>query len=200
MSKRVLVAYATRAGSTIEVAGAVADSLRERGFEVDVEGVKAEPSVAGYDAVVIGSAIRFGGWLPEAIYFIRANQKALRKLPVAIFTVHILNLGDDEDSRSNREAYLSAVRPLVAPVAEAFFAGKGDLARLNIFERKIFEVVGAPVGDLRDWKKVRGWAEEILETGEKDEDTTHDQLADNADRGPAAAGGKRRRRRQPPGR
>jgi menaquinone-dependent protoporphyrinogen IX oxidase len=36
MSERILVAYATNTGSTTEVAVVIGDTLRERGYEVDV--------------------------------------------------------------------------------------------------------------------------------------------------------------------
>ena len=57
------------------------------------------------------------------------------RVRVALFTVHMLNRGDDEISRRNREAYLDAVRPLVQPVAHVFFPGKIDPERLSLFDR-----------------------------------------------------------------
>ena len=123
---------------------------------------KKKPRIDGSQAVLIGSAIRFGQWLPEAVEFVKANQQALSKVPVALFTVHIMNLGDNEQSRSNRLAYLNAVRPLLNPVDEVFFPGKGDPAWMSLVERLISRMVGAPVGDFRDWEKIHGWAQTVL--------------------------------------
>jgi hypothetical protein len=66
MKKRILVAYATRAGSTAEIAQAIAETLTARGYAVDVRPVKEKPSLDGCAAVVLGSAVRMGAWLPEA--------------------------------------------------------------------------------------------------------------------------------------
>ena len=66
MNDRILVTYATRAGSTAEVAAACAETLAARGYAVDVKPVKEKTQLTGYSAVVLGSAIRMGDWLPEA--------------------------------------------------------------------------------------------------------------------------------------
>lgn len=157
MNKRALVTYATRAGSTTEVAAAIAETLSARGYAVDLRPVKEQPSVAPYAAVVMGSAIRMGNWLPEAVEFIKANQAALNALPTALFTMHMLNGGDDEASRAARAGYLKAVRPLLNHVEAVYFAGKFDFSRLSFLDRTIAKMVKAVESDHRDWAKIRGW-------------------------------------------
>lgn len=73
MNKCILVNYATRAGSTAEIAAAIAETLSARGYAVDVKLVKEKPVLDGYIAVVPGSAIRMGNWLPEAVDVVKAN-------------------------------------------------------------------------------------------------------------------------------
>jgi menaquinone-dependent protoporphyrinogen oxidase len=60
-----LIAYATRAGSTAEVAVFIGERLSERGLAVDVGPVQHLSSLEGYDAVIVGSAIRVGKWQGE---------------------------------------------------------------------------------------------------------------------------------------
>jgi len=162
MNKRILITYATRTSSTSEIAAAVGETLGGRGFSVDVKPVKTNPSLNGYDAIVLGSAIRMGSWLPEMVDFIKANQFVLNTLPVSLFTVHILNTGDDETSRVARHAYLNNIRPLVKPVDQVFFTGMIDLEKLSLLDRMMVKMVKSPIGDYRDWNKIRGWAEGIL--------------------------------------
>jgi menaquinone-dependent protoporphyrinogen IX oxidase len=50
MSSLVLVGYATRYGSTQEVAEAVATTLRECGLEVDIQPLSKVRTLAGYSA------------------------------------------------------------------------------------------------------------------------------------------------------
>ena len=56
MSSVVLVGYATRYGSTQEVAEAVAATLRENGHAVDIQPMREVRTLAGYSAVVLGWA------------------------------------------------------------------------------------------------------------------------------------------------
>lgn len=162
MNKRILVAYATRAGSTAEVAAEVGSTLSQRGFLVDVKPVKEVQALEGYQAIVLGSAVRMGNWLPEMVDFVKAQQQRLGALPVSLFTVHLLNLEENEASRAARQAYLQAVRPLLRPTEEAYFAGKMDFSRLSFFDRMVAKLVKAVETDRRDWNAVRAWAETVF--------------------------------------
>jgi menaquinone-dependent protoporphyrinogen oxidase len=161
----ILVTYATRAGSTVEVAEQIASVLGQAGATVALRPVKEVHDLRGYSAVVIGSAIRMGSWLPEAVDFVKKNQARLREIPTAFFTVHMLNRDDSEKSREAREAYTHAVRQMVIPNVEAFFDGKMDYARISFLDRTIARAVAKSTnsqeGDYRDWDKIRDWAEEL---------------------------------------
>ena len=74
MNNRILITYATRTGSTAEVADAIGEVLASRGFVVDIKPMKEKPSLDRYNAVVLGSAIRLGSWLTESLDFIKENQ------------------------------------------------------------------------------------------------------------------------------
>jgi len=162
MTQKTLVAYATRAGSTAEIAAAIGQTLAERGFSVEVKPVKKVSSLQDYQSVILGSAIRMGSWLPEMMDFIKKNQPALNSLPAALFTVHMLNAGDDEASRAAREAYTAPVRALLPHAPEAFFTGLMDFSRLSFLDRFIASMVKAVESDQRDWEKIRAWANAIL--------------------------------------
>ena len=157
MNQRILVTYATRAGSTAEIAAAIGESLAARGYTVDVKPVKEKPDPAAYAAVVLGSAIRMSGWLPEAVEYVKAHQAVLAGLPVAIFTVHLLNTGADDASRAARAAYLAAVRPLLPDAEAVYFAGLMDYGRLSFLDRTIAKMVKVHEADHRDWAAIRSW-------------------------------------------
>ena len=160
MNKRILVTYATCNGSTIDVAATIAESINTNGIVVDVIPIEDRPQVEDYQAVLIGSAVQYANWLPEAVDFVKSNQEAINRLPVALFCVHIQNTGDDPTSRQNRMAYLDKVRPLVQPVAEGFFAGKFDRrAAAMLLPRWVAPFV--PPIDMRKWDKMRAWAESV---------------------------------------
>ena len=162
MNDHVLVTYASRAGSTAGIAEAIAVALRKRNIGVTIEPIKENPDVTGYQAVIIGSAIRQGKWLPEALKFLKVNQAALMRKRVALFTVHMLNRSDDAVCRQRREAYLDDLRPLVLPVAHDFFPGKIDPQSLSLIDRLLLRTLPAPQGDFRDWDKIDSWTQELV--------------------------------------
>jgi menaquinone-dependent protoporphyrinogen oxidase len=162
LNKRLLVAYATSAGSTVDVAAAIGESLGNRGFAVDVKPLKDDPDPGGYHYVILGSAIHGANWLPEAVQYVQKHQSVFKQKAVGLFCVHIMNLGEDEKSRKNRLAYLNAIRPLVNCQAEAFFAGRADMINQSSFAQWIYRFFKiGPEGDCRDWNKIRGWADSL---------------------------------------
>ncbi|MBA7710139.1 hypothetical protein ES703_119071 [subsurface metagenome] len=60
---KVLVTYASKYGSTAEVAEKVAEILRSKGLEVDLSRAKAVADISSYDAVILGSPFRAFRWL-----------------------------------------------------------------------------------------------------------------------------------------
>ncbi len=160
--KKALVAYASKAGSTGEVAEAIAETLRGKGLAVDVRQVKHVSDVGGYQAVIVGSCIRMGGWLPEAVNFVEKNQAALNAVPTAFFQVGAGLKEDSAETRKEAEGYLDKVKAFVQPVKVGLFAGKVDFSKLSLFDRLISNMVGSVEGDWRDWDAIRAWAGSAL--------------------------------------
>lgn len=161
MSKKILVAFATKLGSTIEVAQVIGNIISQNGAAVDVKPIKEISDISGYDATIVGSAIRMAQWLPEATDFIKKHQSQLNKKSTAIFSVHILNLDNDPESQQERLAYTKSIKEILSPKAEAFFAGKIDQSQLSFFERLLFKMIKSPEGDFRNWEAIRNWAAKV---------------------------------------
>ena len=158
MSQKVLITYATKLGSTTEVAHAIGKTISEKGIAVDILPIEEVAGISSYSIVIIGSAIRMGSWLPEALNFIEEHQDALNKVSTKIFCVHILNQGHEPESQKERATYTAPVRAIINPEDEAFFAGKIDPSQLKFFERLLFKAVKSPDGDFRDWDAIQSWA------------------------------------------
>jgi menaquinone-dependent protoporphyrinogen oxidase len=155
--QRILIAYASATGSTAEIASELGKTISQARFRTEVKPIREQPALDGYKAVILGSAVQHGKWLPEAIEFVKTNRQSLQRNPVVLFTVHIQNLGDDEASRRNRRAYLDEIRPLLQPVDEAFFAGRFDRrGAQRMLPGWLARFV--PTIDLRDWEKIQAWA------------------------------------------
>jgi len=161
------VTYATRFGATQQVAEAIAETLRGKGQQVDLLPIEEIASLEEYQAVFLGSAVNYGAWLPHAVKFVKAKQEAFKDIQIALFTVHITNLGRDEGSRRNRRAFSKEVRDLLNPIDEAFFAGKFDRRSARELMPK-WAAWLVPTIDLRKWDRIRDWAQRVLDKIETD--------------------------------
>ena len=159
---KILVAYATKAGSTAEVAAEIGRVVESKsGCKVDVHPVGKLKEVSGYDTVIIGSAIRAGKWLPEATKFVEKQRDALSQVPVAFFTVCLTLSEDTEENRREVAAYLDPVREVLQPVDVGLFAGVMDYSKLSFLLRLMMKKMKSPEGDFRDWEAIRAWAGQV---------------------------------------
>jgi len=158
----VLVAFATRYGSTQEVAEAVAATLRERRLEVDLRPAREVRSLEGYSAVVLGTALYMFRLHKDARRFLTRHREALSKRPVAIFAMGPFN--NDERDWQGVRAQLDkelAMFPWFAPVAHEVFGGKFDPAKLRFPYNLVPYLKRLPASDIRDWTAIRAWASSI---------------------------------------
>jgi menaquinone-dependent protoporphyrinogen oxidase len=167
MSNPILVTYASRAGSTAGVAEAIGQTLAETGTQVEVRPMKEVQDLTPYVAVVAGSAIQGGAWLPEAMTFMRAHRAALTRKPFAAFSVCMtLSMLRADTYRQGVVRWLEPVRALVTPMSEAHFAGALDVSKIPSFSDRLkFRLSVAfgvwKEGDHRDWNAIRAWARDL---------------------------------------
>ena len=186
--RRALLVYATRHGSTGEVADAVAEELRAAFAEVDVHEARSAPSPAGYDAVVVGGPMIMG-WHKEARKYLKRHRGELGDVPFALFVTAASLTEDGVDavegmpiakdrwlvkkprnadklSRKERYAlprhYVGDILKDCAPARPrgvAVFAGSLDLTKMNLLEKLfVLLVIGATPGDGRHYEFIREWA------------------------------------------
>jgi len=161
---RILIAYASRAGSTGEVAEAIAEVLCQEDLAVDLRLAQNVSDVSAYRAVVVGSAIYMGRWLSEAVDFLEAHRDALSRTPVACFTVCLTIKDDTDENRRTVAAYFDPVRervPEVRPRDVGLFAGSLQGDNLSALYRLIVKTMDMPEGDYRDWTSIQAWAQKL---------------------------------------
>jgi len=186
--KPILVTYATMAGSTAEVAQAVAEEIEQSGRPADVLPISEVRDLDGYAGVVVGGPMIMG-WHREARGFLKRNRRALERIPLAVFVLAIsltetgeravdgLPIVVDEalpkapatpGRLSFRERYaqlsryvgpiLAAARP-ARPVSVGVFGGRLALGGLPWWATLFVAlIIQAPGGDRRNWEAIRAWA------------------------------------------
>lgn len=157
-TKSILLVYATRFGSTQEVAEAIATELRKDGLRAELRPMQDVRLLDPYDAVVLGAAIYNAKWNVVAHQFVSQHEDVLSQLPVAIFTLGPLSASDAAKRNSRRQLDNELAKyPWLRPVAVEIFAGKYDPSKpgLNFFERFL------PARDYRNWDAIRAWAKAL---------------------------------------
>ena len=163
MNDKILIAYTTNAGSSREVAEAIAGELEKHGAAADIRRLEEIEDLSPYKGVVGGPMIM--GWHRGAVKFLKKHQMALRTLPVVYFftAMSLTRTGETQlngvpvrvdpnlakapknPSRlSYRERYATVERylgpvlrsvPSVRPVSVGFFGGKLDFFKLKPLQR-----------------------------------------------------------------
>jgi len=152
----MLVAYASKHGSTQEVAEAIAGALRELSHRVDLRPADEVKDISSYDAVVLGGSLYMGRWHREARRFLRRHREQLAAGRVAIFALGPLHDTEQELAGSRRQLDRALGKvPDVKPVSVAIFGGRIDPGELR------FPFSRMPRSDARDWDAIRMRAERL---------------------------------------
>jgi menaquinone-dependent protoporphyrinogen oxidase len=158
---RILVAFATRKGSTAEIAQAIGKELQAAGHMADAIEIAKVVSMQGYNAAVVGGPMYMGRIDGSVGKFTKRHYPDLARLPVAGFVVCLAAATKDQEGIARAEKALHAALSPIQPVAEAVFAGKLDPEKLSWLQRWMIRKVESPVGDFRDWTAITSWAQEL---------------------------------------
>ncbi len=161
----MLVAYASRYGSTKEVAERIAAQLHKRGNRVELCAVDRVDGLESYDAVVFGSAVFNQRWMPEGEEFVRSQLGALCGCPVWLFSVG--TFGDRKrviGALMKREPKgIREIAQTIRPRDYRVFAGVIDRHQWPFFSRLFYYALGGRLGDNRDWPDIEAWADGIAQ-------------------------------------
>jgi menaquinone-dependent protoporphyrinogen oxidase len=165
MNTKVLVAYASKYGSTREIAETIAEDMRENGIMVDLSSADQVSALQDYNAVVLGSAIYVGNWPKSAVSFLKGNQETLKGIPVWLFSSGPSGEGDPVQLVDG-VLYPQSLKSLIEeinPVDITVFHGDINLSKINTMEKwAIKNVVKKPFGDYRDWKSIEKWTNTVM--------------------------------------
>lgn len=167
MQIKVLVGYASKYGSTQEVAEAIATTMREKGLVVDLKPVREVKTLEEYTAIVLGAPLYMFHWHKEARDFLSRHREALTKRPVAVFALGPLN-NEEKDWQEIRAQFDKELAkfPWLTPIAVELFGGKFDPEKLRFPDNMITILPASPLHktpaiDVRDWTVIRAWASKL---------------------------------------
>jgi menaquinone-dependent protoporphyrinogen oxidase len=162
---KVLIAYATKYGSTVEVAEAIAKTLEGEGVETDLRDARSVGDLRGYRAVVFGAPLYNARMLRAGRRFLARHQRELAGMPVAVFALGPLGTSEKEIATTQKQfdRYL-AHRSEIRPVSTALFGGVIDQSKLR-FPDKLAPPLRPlfPFTDVRDWDAIEAWAAALVD-------------------------------------
>ena len=161
MTQRILVAYASRYGSTVEIAQAIGKTLSGDGADVDVLNLAEVADPSTYDAAVVGAPIYSSDWMPEASEWVKANGDAWKGMRTACFVVSMRLRENTPEIREVEEALIAVEKVILQPVSVGLFAGALDYSKLSMLVKLQIQSKDLPEGDFRDWDAIRAWADEV---------------------------------------
>ena len=161
----MLVGYASRFGSTRDIANRIAGAVRTNGTDVDLHSVDEISDIDHYDAVVFGSGVYDGSWTAEATALMRRHAAALARKPVWLFSVG--SFGDRHPivggliKKEPKE--INEFEQTLHPRDYRVFAGVIDLEHWPAWGRLLFKALGGRAGDNRPWPDIDAWAQKIAQ-------------------------------------
>jgi menaquinone-dependent protoporphyrinogen oxidase len=159
----VLVAHASKRGSTAEIAEAIAGCLREHGHEVDCLPVDDVPSLADYEAVVIGSAVYMKRWRGDARRFLRKHADELARMPLWVFSSGPVGDPAKDDPNWMESKGLARTADRLGARDRAVFGGRVPDDPKGPLERSMAEGIPPQFKDRRDFDAIRAWAAQIAQ-------------------------------------
>lgn len=156
MAADVLIVYASKRGSTEQVARRIGEVFRAHGLSTKVERAAEIRDLQGFRAVVLGGSIYFGRWHRDARGFLHRHRAALESLPLAVFALGPgkATAEDFAASRKQLDEALAKAEGTV-PRAVAVFGGAVDPEKLR------FPLSRMAKTDIRDWEQIHAWAGEL---------------------------------------
>jgi menaquinone-dependent protoporphyrinogen oxidase len=158
---KVLVAYASKRGSTAEIAETIAATMQRGGVEVTLAPAEEVESLDRYDAVVLGSAVYMKRWRGDARHFLRKHRRALRQLPFWVFSSGPVGDPDGDDSNWTEPPKIVAKVEEMGARDHVVFGGRLPLEPKGMVERAMVEGTPRELRDRRDWAEIRAWAAAI---------------------------------------
>ncbi|MFI7341277.1 flavodoxin domain-containing protein [Streptomyces sp. NPDC050085] len=162
----VLIGCAGEHGSTVEVAERICARIAARGHPVDIQRFDKAPALDGRTAVVLGSAVHDGAWLPVAAGFVRDHRAELAGMPVWMFSVGMTGALRGPARRLAERGEQQPVAELVELIAPRGYRRFSGVVRPDHFGRGgrlMFTLGGGRYGDFRDWPAIDSWADTIAD-------------------------------------
>ena len=175
--KKVLLLFGSRYGTTKDTSEKIRDNLAEKEIEVNLVDIdKGEPSLSGFDGVLIGTGIKMNMWTKKIKKFIKKHKNLIdsRRFKFGFF-INCGTASEKEKIKEAKEKYIDKKMQEIGlnfDIADAFgpIYDFSDTSALSNITKKImkaglkdegWEQVDDILYDLRDMDQIQKFAEDF---------------------------------------
>lgn len=161
---KILIAFASKYGSTRETSEFIKKLLEEKNHTVEVKDV-SEVDNLNYDFVILGSSVKIGKILPEAKNFLKKFADDFTNVKSTFF-IHCVSAKEESiENQKEIKNFVDPVKEVMKPVSEpGIFAGKVDYSKIAWIWKKMAKVDKTgkmEEGDFRNWDEIKKWVNEL---------------------------------------
>ncbi len=167
MGASIVIAYATRAGSTAEVAESIDATLREFGLWADLMPVSRVESLQGTTALILGTPLYMGSFPKDFHKFAVRHRSWLEMRSPWCFVLGPTRTDTADFEAAQEQAAKQLARySWIKPAEVKIFGGRWDSELLpfpfSLLRRlPLNPMKKIPGSDVRDWDAIREWAKAI---------------------------------------
>ena len=166
---RILVTYGTKHGSTAEIATRIGQRITAAGFDTDTLQSNLGIDITKYDALVVGSPIYAGQWLPEPTLLVAIHRERVENIPTALFSVGMIDVKHPGKLREEHDAWIEKAfnqeEIQLNIVSTGTFQGAYSRSNLPTWMRVVDSIIRiAPQGDHRQWDEIERWGDDVAVT------------------------------------
>jgi menaquinone-dependent protoporphyrinogen oxidase len=154
---RILVTWGTKYGSTEGIARIIGEHMRSDVVDVDIVPANQTRGLEPYDAVIVGGALYANRWHRDARRFVLRNTRALRRIPVWLFSSGPL----DESAEHEAIPPTNQVKALMEQIGARGHVTFGGRLAPDAKGFAAGAMAKTHAGDWRNPEHIRTWADQV---------------------------------------
>ena len=163
MQESVLIGYASRYGSTGDVARSIGQTISSETRTVTISPVREIFDLHPYSAVILGTPLYGGKVLPEITTFVKNHRNLLKSLPVSLFLTGHSLVDLDENKKKRALQAAEGLEQYILFRDIGLFGGCVPERDYSLVEKAVMKKNGIVPGDYRSPGQIQAWSQSLID-------------------------------------